>query len=144
MNVFYLTFLISLSCKRCDYSPRAQNTQLRHWQALSVYCAVRAEYLNVIQSVFTCSNRTRVSRDFRIVFAELRVLSWYAPGRSFERPSRHHFSWFSSVCTRILRLFPGFQVPAVCFSRSPDHLFSSNLKLLAIHSVSHTNKCSSK
>ena len=97
---------------------------------LQHHISKRAEYLDTIQSVFTCSNRPCVSVVFRVVFTGLRTLSRYAPERSFERPSRHHFSWFSSVCTRILRLFPGFRVAAVCFSYSPPHLNSPNLNCL--------------
>jgi hypothetical protein len=41
-----------------------------------------------------------------LLFAGLLARSQYASGRSCDRPSRHRFSWFSSVFKQMLRWFP--------------------------------------
>jgi hypothetical protein len=42
---------------------------------------------------------------FLLLFAGLLASSQYASGRSCDRPSRHRFSWFSSVFKQMLRWF---------------------------------------
>jgi hypothetical protein len=53
-------------------------------------------------------------------------------GRSYDRPSRHRFSWFSSVIQANAEMVPKFQVATACFSCNPPDLNSSKLHSLAV------------
>jgi hypothetical protein len=63
------------------------------------------------------------------LFAELLPRCQCASGRSCDRPSRHRFSWFSSISKQMLRWFQSSQVTAACFSCSHPGFIFIRIKL---------------
>jgi hypothetical protein len=63
-------------------------------------------YIKIINKAYVTQVRETLGGYYIVLFAGLLASSQYASGRSCDRPSRHRFSWFSSVFKQMLRRFP--------------------------------------
>jgi hypothetical protein len=100
---------------------------IKHLIFLVVKCGVLFEVRN--RFLYTILTKSSFKRQgfFKISTAGLLASSQYASGRSCDLPSRHRFSWFSSVFKQMLRWFPNSKLLLHASHASVTILNSSKL-----------------